>query len=152
MIVPDTNLLLYAYASDLPDHAKAAAWWQACLSGTEPIGLPHVVLFSFVRIATNPRVFQRPMTPVEACGHVGSWLQQPQVQLLAPGVEHVDRVLKLVQALGTAANLVTDAQIAAIAMEFDAIVQTADTDFIRFQGLRWFNPLTGLGSTRVRRG
>jgi uncharacterized protein len=152
MIIPDANLLLYAYAADLPDHAGAATWLKGCFSGAEQVGLPHVVLCAFVRIATNPRVFQRPMTPVEACGHVRSWLQQPMVQLLTPGLEHVDRVLKLVQALGTAANLVTDAQIAALAMEFDAIVHTADTDFARFQGLRWFNPLTGLGSARVRSG
>ena len=66
MIIPDINLLLYAHDSSSPFHAKAVDWWQSCLGGTEPIGLPHVVTFGFIRIATNPRVFVSPMTAAEA--------------------------------------------------------------------------------------
>jgi hypothetical protein len=69
MIIPDINLLLYAYDSSSPFHAKAAAWWRACLSGTEAVGLAQVVVFGFVRVATNARVFEHPMTPAEAAGH-----------------------------------------------------------------------------------
>ncbi len=58
MIVPDINLLLYAYDSDSPFHSKAAAWWQRCLSGTESVGLAQVVIFGFVRIGTSGRVFR----------------------------------------------------------------------------------------------
>ena len=152
MIIPDINLLLYSYDSDSPFHTKAAGWWQSCLSGTEPVGLLHVVLFGFVRIATNARVFLNPMTPAEAAGHVRSWLERPPVQVLNPGPDHIRDTLKLLENLGTGGNLVSDAQMAALAMEHDAVLHTADTDFMRFEGLRWFNPITETGSARLRRG
>jgi len=152
MIIPDINLLLYAYDATSPFHAKATGWWQACLSGTELVGLPQVVVFGFVRVGTNARVFQRPLTPDEATGHVRSWLQQPVVRSLESGPEHVERVFRLLEMLGTAANLVTDAQIAATAIEYGAVLHTADADFVRFEGLRWLNPLIGVGSRSLRRG
>jgi uncharacterized protein len=152
MIIPDINLLLYAYDAASPFHTKAAAWWQACLSGEEPVGLPQVVVFGFVRVGTNARVFQHPLTPTEAVGHVRNWQRQPVVKLLEASPEHVERVLKLVESLGAAGNLVTDAQIAAAAIEYDAVLHTADSDFVRFQNLRWLNPITGIGSRSLRRG
>ncbi|HWQ91082.1 MAG TPA: TA system VapC family ribonuclease toxin [Clostridia bacterium] len=151
MIIPDINLLLYAYDSSSPFHGKAADWWQSCLSGTEPVGLPHVVVFGLVRLVTNARVFQNPMTPAEAAGHVRSWLEQPVVQVPDSGSDHIREVLELLETLGTAGNLVSDAQMAAVAMDHDAVLHTADTDFVRFQGLRWFNPMTGIGSASLRR-
>jgi toxin-antitoxin system PIN domain toxin len=151
MIIPDINLLLYAYDADSPFHANAVAWWQGCLSATEPVGLLPVVLFGFMRIGTNVRAFHHPMTPSEAAGHVRSWLEQPPVELLEPGSGHVQSVLKLMEGLGTAGNLVTDAQIAAAALHHDAVLHTTDTDFIRFANLRWLNPLSGVGSSRRRR-
>ena len=146
MIIPDINLLLYAYDSASPFHAKAVAWWQACLSGTDLVGLPYVVLFGFVRVGTNARAFQHPFTPAEAAGHVRTWLVRPVVRLLEPAPDHVEGVLGLLEALGTAGNLVTDAQIAATAIEYDAVLHTADADFLRFQSLRWLNPITGIAS------
>ena len=151
MIIPDINLLLYAYDAASPFHEKAAAWWRECLSGTEPVGLPRVVIFGFVRIGTNVRAVQHPMSVVEAAGHVRSWLAQPNVQVLDSGPRQVEQVLKLLESLGTAGNLVTDAQIASVALEHGAVLHTADMDFIRFPGLRWFNPITGAGSHLVRR-
>lgn len=151
MIIPDINLLLYAYDAGSPFHAKAAGWWQACLSGTEPVGLLHVVTFGFVRIATNARTFLNPMTPAEAAGHVRSWLEQPPVQVLAPGPDHIRHTLKLLETLGTAGNLVSDAQMAALALDHDAVLHTADTDFVRFQGLCWLNPITATGTASLRR-
>jgi len=148
MIVPDVNLLLYAYDSDSAFHAKAAAWWRRCLSGSEPVGLPPVVVFGFLRIGTNARVFKHPMTPAEASQHVRSWLAQPVVQVLEPRSNHIELVLQSLESLGTAGNLVTDAQIAALAIEHDATLHTNDTDFIRFTGLRRFNPLTGAAVPR----
>lgn len=152
MIVPDINLLLYAYDSSSSFHSKAAGWWQACLSGTEPVGLLHVVVFGFVRIATNSRVFLNPMTPAEASGHVRSWLEQPPVRVLEPepGPDHIQHTLKLLVTLGTAGNLVSDAQMVALTMDYDAVLHTADTDFVRFPGLRWFNPITETGSASLR--
>jgi toxin-antitoxin system PIN domain toxin len=143
MIIPDVNLLLYAYDSSSPFHSKASAWWQNCLSGSEPIGIPHVVIFAFMRISTSPRVFQNPMTASEAVGHIRSWLKQPQVQVLETGVKHIELTIQLLEHIGTAGNLVTDAQIAVVAIEYDAVLNTTDTDFVRFPNLRWRNPLTG---------
>jgi len=152
MIIPDINLLLYAYDSTSPFHAQASAWWQTCLSGAEPVGLPPVVVFGFVRVGTNARVFQHPLTPAEAAGHIRNWLGQPVVKLLEFSPDHVERVLGLVESLGTAGNLLTDARIAAIAIENGAVLHTADADFVRFQNLRWLNPITGIGSRSLRRG
>jgi hypothetical protein len=150
MIIPDINLLLYAYDADSPFHAKSTAWWEKCLSGNEPVGLAPVVVFGFVRIATHGRVFKDPMTPGEAVGHVRSWLAQPVVQILESRSDHVEEVLDLILAVGVAGNLVTDSQITALALEHGAVLHTADTDFLRFTGLRWLNPLTGKSSTKLR--
>jgi uncharacterized protein len=152
VIVPDINLLLYAYDAASPFHAKAVSWWKQCLSGTEPVGLLHVVVFGFLRVGTNARVFHKPLAPSEASSHIRSWFAQPVVQLLAPGADHTERVLTLLQSLGTGGNLVTDAQIAAAAIENEAILHTSDADFIRFPNLRWFNPISGMGTLSVRRG
>ncbi len=149
MIVPDVNLLLYAYDAGSRFHSAAAAWWRACLSGSEPVGLPSVVVFGFVRIGTNARVFEQPMTPGEAAGHVRAWLAQPVVQVLEPRADHIERVLSLLESMGTAGNLVTDAQIAALVLESDAVLHTTDTDVLRFTALRWLNPLTGITSRKA---
>ncbi len=146
MIIPDINLLLYAYDAASGFHAKAGVWWRGCLSGAEIVGFPRVVIFGFVRLATNRRAFQHPMTAAEAAGHVRSWLAQPCAQALESGPRHVEEVLRLIESVGTAGNLVTDAQIAAVALTHGAVLHTADADFIRFPGLRWLNPLTGAGN------
>jgi len=152
MILPDINLLIYAYDAGSPFHAAAAAWWTDCLSGEEPVGLAPVVLFGFVRITTLPRVFLRPLTTAEASDLVRSWLDQPVAQILEPPADHVAQVLRLLGGIGTAGNLVTDAQLAALAIAHDAVLHTADADFLRFPELRWVNPLTGAsGKRRVRR-
>lgn len=150
MIIPDINLLLYAYDAASPFHAKAAAWWQASLSGAEPVGLPQVVIFGFVRVGTSARAFQRPLTLAEAARHVRAWVGQPCVQVLEAGPQHVEQVLKGLERVGTAGHLVTDAQIAALAIDHGAVVHTSDTDFLRFSGLRWFNPISGTGSRALR--
>lgn len=150
MIIPDINLLIYAHDSTSSFHEKSIEWWRTCLTGTEPIGLPHVVAFGFVRIVTNPRAFVNPLTATQATALVRSWLEQPPVQVLDPGPSHFRRTLDHLETLGVAGNLVSDAQLAAIAMEFDAVLHTADSDFVRFPGLRWLNPLTGLGSAQLK--
>jgi toxin-antitoxin system PIN domain toxin len=151
MIVPDINLLLYACDSASAFHSKAAAWWQTCLSGTEPVGLAQVVVFGFVRIGTNSRVFRNPLTPREAAEHVRSWQSQPAVQILEPQADHVAQVLKLLETLGTAGNLVTDAQLAALTIEHGGVLHTADSDFLGFRGLRGLNPITGVASRALSR-
>jgi hypothetical protein len=151
VIVPDVNLLIYAYDASSPFHAAAAALWQQCLSGEEPVGLAPVVLFGFVRVSTHPRVFLHPLTVVEAAAIVRSWLEQPVARVLEPSPGHLSEVLSLLEGVGTAGNLVTDAQIAALVMEHDAVLHTSDADFLRFPGLRWTNPLVNKPGKRLSR-
>jgi uncharacterized protein len=142
MIVPDANLLLYAYDNDSPFHERARAWLQECLSGREAVGFTHPALFAFIRIATNAKIYANPMTLAEAAKHVGSWLDRGITQVLQPTADHAEQVIALLQAGGgTAGNLVTDAQIAALALAYRAVVHTADRDFLRFPGLRSRFPL-----------
>ena len=144
MIIPDVNLLVYAYDLRSPAHHKAVLWWEECLSGAETIGLPLVVLFGFLRIVTNPQIFQEPYGIQEASAHIREWLAQPRAELLETHAGHLDQTLKFLETVGIGGNLATDAQIAALAIEYGAIVHTADSDFIRFPTLRWLNPMTGM--------
>jgi len=143
MIVPDLNLLVYAYDSSSPHHDAAAAWWKGCIMGAEEIGLAAVVVFGFVRLCTHSRVFHHPLTVAEATTRVESWLARPQVRIIEPSPHHVAEVLALLGETGTAGNLTTDAQIAALVRQEKAILHSNDTDFQRFPGIRWFNPLNG---------
>jgi hypothetical protein len=143
MILPDANLLLYAYNSDLSHHARSAAWWTKALNGSEPVCLCPLVLFAFVRVATSTRVFRHPMTIGEAAARVEEWLQRPNIQVAT--VEETDILvsLRLLKEAGTGGNLTTDAQIAALAQRLGATIHTADGDYARFPGVRWLNPLAG---------
>lgn len=141
MIVPDINLLIYAYDSSSPQHQKAAVWWKDCMLGSEEIGLATVVIFGFVRLSTHPKVFQTPLTIAEASDRVETWLKQPHVRVIEPSPQHVSDVLNLLNQLGTAGNLTTDAQIAALAKQEKAALHSNDTDFLRFPRLNYHNPL-----------
>ena len=141
MIIPDANLILYAYDSESPFHRESARWWSALLSDIEPIGLCPVVVFAFLRLSTHGKVFENPLTVREAGQHITSWLARPNVRLLVAGPSHVEAVCRLLTKAGTGGNLVTDAQIAALALEYGATVHSADTDFARLAGVRWENPL-----------
>lgn len=143
MIIPDVNLLVYAYDSSSPHHAAAAQWWMTCMTGNEEVGLPAVVIFGFIRICTHPKVFQNPLGIAEANAHVRSWLARPQARVIDPSPHHVTDVLNLLEDAGTGGNLTTDAQIAALARQEKAVLHSNDTDFLRFPGLRWHNPLKG---------
>ncbi len=141
MLVPDVNLLLYASVDAFPQHPRAAAWWTAALSGSEPIGLAPICAMGFVRIATNRKILTDPMTLAQASDNVRSWLAQPCAELLLPGARHLDLTLMLLSDAGGAGNLTTDAQIAAIGIEHDAVIATNDVDFARFPDVRTVNPL-----------
>lgn len=141
MIVPDANLLLYAVDASSHFHRRAADWWRCCLMGSEPVALCPVVLFAFVRIGTSPRVFDQPLTIGEAATHVRSWLDRSITEVVVAREEDVRTALGWLEAAGTGGNLTTDAQIAAIALRLRGTVHTADTDFQRFSGVRWTNPL-----------
>ena len=144
MIVPDVNLLLYAYDKASPVHRATKYWWENLLSGNEPVGLTHPVLFAFVRVGTSARIFEHPMTLSEATGHVNSWLDRGICRVLLPHTNHVQQVLELLASAASAGgNLVTDAEIASIAISHRAEVHTADRDFQRFPGLKCRYPLDG---------
>ena len=141
MIVPDVNLLVYAHLAAFHEHAKAKVWWEGALNGTTPVGIAAPALFGFVRLATHRRVHEPPMSVEVALGHVESWLARPHVQLLLPGPRHLQLAFQLLRKLGAAANLTTDVQLAALALEHRAELASNDADFGRFPGLRWVNPL-----------
>jgi toxin-antitoxin system PIN domain toxin len=141
LIVPDLNLLLYAHFDGFPQHERARAWWEGCMNGREPVGLAPPVVFGFVRLATSRKVFRPPMEVSAALGVVEGWVARSHVQLLVAGPRHVELAFSLLRALGTAANLTTDAQIAAFALEHQALLCSNDSDFSRFSGLKYQNPI-----------
>ena len=141
MILIDANLLLYAYHPKAEQHDKSRRWLEAVLSGTDVVGFAWLTLWAFVRISTNPRVFDNPLSASEAADAVSSWLDQPVSTILQPGDRHWD-ILRAVARDGQAVGpLFMDAVLAAIAMEHGATLCTTDRDFARFPGLKWKNPL-----------
>lgn len=142
MIVPDINLLLYAYDRTSKSHVASREWWEETLAGGLRVGLTWHTILGFIRMATNPRVFEFPVAPTDAIRVVRSWLDQPGVEILSPGERHGDIVFHLIEQAGVAGNLTSDAHLAAIAIEHQAELASNDRDFGRFRGLRWFNPLS----------
>lgn len=151
MIVPDLNTLIYAYNAGSLRHAAAKTWWEDTCSSQRPIGFAWVTLLGFLRVMTLRRMLERPMKPAEAIRTVRGWLEQPGVQILTPGEDHARILFELIAEAGTAGNLTTDAHLAALAIEYQAEIASADTDFARFPGLRWFNPLAVAGAGRRHR-
>jgi toxin-antitoxin system PIN domain toxin len=141
MIVPDVNLLIYAHNADAPRHEETRVWLQDILNGSEAVGLPWAVICGFIRIATHPRVFLEPMRSEQALSHTRAWLSGPSVTVLDPGPRHLEIMARLLTEAGTAGTLTTDAHLAAIAIEHNCTLASNDSDFGRFSGLRWVNPL-----------
>ncbi|HEX2644811.1 MAG TPA: type II toxin-antitoxin system VapC family toxin [Thermoanaerobaculia bacterium] len=141
MILPDINLLVYAYNSSAPGHLRAKSWWEECLSGDGTVGLPWAVLLGYLRLMTSRNVLVEPLSPAEAIGHIRSWLERPQTQFLLPGPRHLDLLDNLLRTAGISGSLTTDAHLAALAIEHQAELHSNDADFSRFPGLRWTNPL-----------
>lgn len=139
--LPDANLLIYAVNENAPDHVSARAWLAATLSGSEPVGLAWLALVAFVRITTRSGVFAQPLAPNVAFDIVEGWLARPNVLVLHPSERHVDILRRLLDPLGIAGDLTSDAHLAALAIEYGAELCSADSDFGRFRGLRWTNPL-----------
>jgi toxin-antitoxin system PIN domain toxin len=137
----DVNLLLYAYDTRSPRHGPARKWLEQTLSGTETVGLPWVVMLAFIRLITRSVVVERPLAIEEAIDLVESWLGQPCVTVIHPTDRHPAVLRELLQPLGTAGNLTTDAHLAALAIEHGASLCSCDADFSRFPGLRWADPL-----------
>ncbi len=141
MILVDANLLLYAEDSVSPHHAATREWWDAQLSDSAPVALCWPVLTTFIRISTNARLHRRPLTLREATERVQSWMEQPCVRLILPTEQHWEIFQRMLRAGNATANLVSDAHLAALAVEHNCVLYSSDMDFARFRGLKWRNPL-----------
>ena len=141
MKVLDLNVLLYAINRDSPRHAEAGAWLEAVMSGEETVGIPWVVVLGFIRIATNRRIFPRPMSTDDARLVVDGWFARDAVVALNPGDEHWRILSDLLAGTGSGGNLTTDSHLAALAIEHGAELCSTDADFARFPHLQWVNPL-----------
>ncbi len=141
MIVPDVNLLLYAHVTAFPEHTRARRWWEALMNGRREVGVAAPAMFGFVRLASNPRVLDRPLSVQASLAHVEEWLARPHVHFVQPGPRHLEIAFGLLRHTGVAANLTTDAQLAALAIEHQGEVHSNDSDFGRFPQLRWVNPI-----------
>jgi hypothetical protein len=137
----DANVLLYATDERSPRHDAARSWLVSQLSGSDTVAFTWSVLLAFLRLSTSPRVFEHPLAMERAFDVVDAWLGQPCVVVLHPGDRHSALVRQLLRRLGTAGNLVSDAHLAAVAIEHGAELSSCDADFSRFPGLRWTNPL-----------
>lgn len=141
MKAPDVNLLIYAVDRDSHHHDAAVRWWNELLSGHETIALSWAVLLGFLRLTTNPRVMQAALSVDDALGYVDRWLAHSSTTIIDPTARHAGVLRDLLEAVGTAGSLVTDAHLAALAIEHGAELCSADHDFGRFPGLRWVDPL-----------
>ena len=141
MILIDANLLLYAYHPRSEYHERSRTWLESVLSGRDLVRLAWMTVWAFLRIGTNPRVFERPLTIAEAESHVSRWLALPAVDVLEPGDRHWDILRELLRTGQVSGALLMDAALAAIAIEHGATLFTSDRDFTRFPGLKTSNPL-----------
>lgn len=141
MKLVDVNLLVYAVDRESLRHEPARAWVEEALSGIETVALPWHTLIGFVRLVTRSAVMTRPLAADEAFDYVDEWLDQPCATVVHPTERHSALVRGLLRSVGTAGNRTSDAHLAALAIEHDAQLCSADADFSRFPGLRWHDPL-----------
>ncbi len=142
MIVPDVNLLVYAHNKADPEHRQARMWWENLLNGNVPVGLSWVTIMGFVRIVTHPKILVSPMPVEQATATVREWLSRSIVSVIEPGSRFPEWFLRFLEQTGTGGNLTTDAYLAALTMEYQAELHSRDTDFHRFSGLKWRDPLS----------
>jgi uncharacterized protein len=140
MILPEGNVFVHAHNADSAIHDRARLWWDACLSGTEGIGLAWAVMLGLVWITTNRRVVARPLPVQHVMEQLQAWLTLPHVHIAQLSNTHFARFRAELERLGTAGNLTTDAHLPVLAMERGHILYSTDADFARFSGLRSVNP------------
>ena len=141
MILIDANLLVYAHVASFKQHEAARNWLDKQLNGTAPVGLPWASLLSFVRLTSNPKIFDQPEPVAVAWSQARDWLDCPTVWIPEPTDRHREILGGFLEGVVTKASLVPDAHLAALAIEHGLILCSADGDFARFPGLRWENPL-----------
>lgn len=140
-MIVDANLLLYARNTADSRHAMACQLLEQALNGPRRIGLPWQTLTAFVRVATHPRVFPSPLSPEAAAAQVEDWLSAPAAWVPVPGPRHAEILLRWVRDLRLTGPLVSDAHLAALAVEHGTGVWSTDTDFARFPDVNWTDPL-----------
>lgn len=141
-MIVDANVLLYAVDASSPFHQPAKTWLEDALNGPSRIGFPWVSLAAFQRIATHPRASANPLNPRQAWSHVSDWLDADQSWIPHPGERHAQILGKLIINGDLRGSLVTDAHLAALALEHGVGICSTDTDFARFPELTWHNPAT----------
>jgi uncharacterized protein len=141
VILVDANLLIYAYSSNFAQHITAREWFDRQVNGLARVGLPWASLMAFLRVTTNPRLFPRPLSMAKAWDQVSVWLACETVWTLAPTERHAGVLATLLAQPGVHGNLVSDAHLAALAIEHGLTLCSADGDFARFSSLRWINPV-----------
>lgn len=146
MRLVDANVLIHAVNVDAAEHATARSWLEHRLSGTEGVGFAWVALLAFVRIVTRPDVLEAPLPPGAAFDYVEEWLACPPATVVHPTARHLAVLRGLVEPVGTAGNLTTDAHLAALAVEHGAHLVSFDRDFGRFPGLGWRHPADDLSA------
>jgi toxin-antitoxin system PIN domain toxin len=140
LILVDANVLLHAYHPRSQQHDRCRSWLERAFSSPMPVGLPWLSIWAFLRIGTNPRAFERPMTTTEARTIVTAWLALETVRTVEPGERYWQILSDLLVAGQVSGPLVTDAAIAALALENGASLCTTDRDFARFPALRTIDP------------
>jgi toxin-antitoxin system PIN domain toxin len=140
VILVDANVLLYAYHPRAPQHEPCRSWLQDALGGDQPVALSWLGVLAFLRLSTSPRVFDAPLTMAEATAAVSSWLSRPQVIMVGPADRHWEVLQDVILDAQVAGAMVTDAALAALALEHGCAVCTTDRDFRRFKGLRLIDP------------
>lgn len=138
----DANLLLYAVDSSSTFHQRASTWLESVLNGAQRVALPWQSLTAFLRISTNPRAWDHPLDPQTAANLVADWLSADPVWTPEPGPGYAEILLGLLTKYQVRGSLVSDAQLAALAIEHGLTVYSADTDFARFTDLTWVNPVS----------
>jgi toxin-antitoxin system PIN domain toxin len=141
VIVLDANVLLYAYDGTSPHHSVARDWLKGVFSGSELVGLPWQVVWAFLRLSTNSRIFADSLSMEKAVEVAQEWMDLKQVRMLAPGERHWRLLQQMLIDGRVRGPLTTDAELAALTIEYGGVLYTTDRDFARFPGLRWLNPL-----------
>jgi uncharacterized protein len=140
MILPDMNVLIYAFRTEVPEHVICRPWLNRIVEGDARFGLSRLALSAVVRITTNPRAYREPTSIANAFAFCENLLRQPHCQVVEPGERHWDIFQRLCIETDTRGNLVTDAWFAALAIEWGCEWITLDRDFARFPGLKWQVP------------
>lgn len=140
MILPDVNVLIYAFRTDSEDHAKYKAWLESVVNGSAAYGIAPQVLASVVRITTHPRIYARPSSRTDAFKFCRILLEQPNATITAPGERHWAIFEELCDRAKATGNLAQDAWFAALAVESGCEWISTDRDYARFPGLKWRSP------------